>query len=153
MFFDNDADDSIEVNLSMTDGSGLALESDALPPSFPMEMASPSSSRYSITFSLKNDQGTMLLQFEWLRQRTPPRRITELYLAKAGPLIDFQSNPGMTYTIEFSTDLVVWSLVEANHPDEGYSTGFSDEGIYERFGALPIQGFYRVTENRLIDAM
>ena len=110
-------------------------------------MANPLS-RYSVTFSLKDDQGTLLLQFEWLRQRTPPFRITELDLLEAGPLIGFQSNPGRTYTIEFSTDLGVWSIVAANHPNEGYSTDFSDKEIFDRVGALPSQGFYRVTENR-----
>ena len=90
----------------------------------------------------------MLLQFEWLRQRTEQFRITELTLAEAGPMIDFQSIPGMTYSIEFITDLAAWSLVAANHPDEGYSTEFLDEGMYARIGALPSQGFYRITENR-----
>lgn len=147
MFIDNDANDSIEVNLSLTDGTGLALESDTLPASFQMQMATPSS-HYSISFSLKNAQGTMLLQFEWLRQRTEQFRITELTLAEAGPMIDFQSIPGMTYSIEFITDLAAWSLVAANHPDDGYSTEFLDEGMYARIGALPSQGFYRITENR-----
>ena len=54
----------------------------------------------------------------------------------------------MTYNIEFSTDLAAWSQVATNHPDDGYSTNFLDEGIYARIGALPSQGFYRVTENR-----
>ena len=131
----------------MTDGTGAALESDVLPTFFPMQVANQTS-RYSVTFSLKNNQGTMLLAFDWLRQRTQPPRITELYLEDTGPLIDFQSLPGLTYTIEFSTNLAEWALVEANHPDQGYSTSYSDHGIYERFVTLPSQGFYRVTENR-----
>ena len=54
----------------------------------------------------------------------------------------------MTYNIELSADLTAWSQVATNHPDDGYSTIFLDEGMYARIGALPSQGFYRITENR-----
>lgn len=149
MRFNGTAESSIVLSLSITDSSGAAFSSDQLPAEFPLAInQSGIGPNFPHTFSLADEMGTLLLRFNWLRQRSvPPLRITEIAFEGGVPFLAFQSNPGTTYTIEASTDLVGWQVLDANFPDDGYQTDFFDTEITTRHGGLPERLYYRVREN------
>jgi hypothetical protein len=146
MSLDDIADGDVELFLAMTDDSGEAFTSDLLPTIFPM-FIHPGGPSIPHTFSLKDDDGTMLLQFNWITQRLPNiLKIIEVGFVGENPAIKFHSKPNKNYRVEFTTDLATWQVIAPNLPSQGYLTDFVDEEIATRLGSLPEEAFYRVSE-------
>ena len=74
-------------------------------------------------------------------------KITDVEVQGDVPAVQFNSQAGRTYAIEFSLDLENWEVIAPNHPADGDSTEFMDTGIDTRLGGLPDEAFYRVREN------
>ena len=63
--------------------------------------------------------------------------------ASGEALINFQSQPGASYTIEESSDLATWNILDANFESEGTETEFIDSSI----PPADLRRFYRLFEN------
>ncbi len=148
MSFDGTPDPSIDLWLSITDGSASSLAGDSLPAPFPMPFAPEIEPRLPHTFSLADYGGTLLLQLVRLEQieGDPDRPIvTAVGLAGDGaPTLEFRSRSGNRYGIEFSTDLEIWVQI-AQVEAASALTEFTDSGLAGRSGgALPGRACYRI---------
>ena len=147
MSIDSTPDAEIELGLSITDGSGAAFTDDLLPAIFPLPMRT-GGAYYNHTFTLRDDDGTMSLQFDWLLQRIPNvPKIIDVQLDGEEPRLLFHSKPDKTYSIEFSTDLKNWEVIDPDHPADGYLTDYVDTGLVARMGGFPENAYYRLSEN------
>lgn len=145
MAFDGVADGEIALWLSITDGAGASFDDDDLPALFPMQMRDGGGA-FPHTFSLQDGRGLMLLQFESLLQRLPNTlRIVEVAFEIPVPSLLFHSQPDVVYSVEFSTDFVIWRPI-GSVPSQGYLTEFADSGLASREGGVPASGYYRVRE-------
>lgn len=147
MALDGVADPGIRLALAITDSEGSAFVGDELPTIFPLVMPGPFP-EFPHTFSLGDNEGTMLLQFGFLAQRRPNTlQLVDVRLGEDGAFVLFHSRPEKAYDILFSTDLLHWQEIETGYQSEGYLTAYADSGLVSRIQPFPGKAFYRIREN------
>lgn len=153
MSFDGVVDGDYFLTFAMTDSSGEAFPGDALPDPFPMTgVKGPIGYPFPHTFVIGdgsglNGTGRILLQLTKLSAEVPEvdgPAILASGIADDVFVIEFESEEGREYAIEFSSDLETWQTIASGVPGEGGMTSFGDSGVMERLGEMPGAAYYRV---------
>jgi hypothetical protein len=153
MSFDGVVDGDYFLIFAMTDSSGEAFPGDALPDPFPMTgVKGPIGYPFPHTFVIGdgsglNGTGRMLLQLTKLSAEVPEvdgPAILASGIADDVFVIEFESEEGREYAIEFSSDLETWQTIASGVPGEGGMTSFEDSGVRDRLGEMPGAAYYRV---------
>ena len=146
MAFDGTPADDIGVSLSISDQTRSSFTSDRLPVVFPM-VIEPGGPDYFVTLNLRDDRGSMSLEVDLLRQVLPePPLITDIRLDGLDPVILFDSQPGQSYDVEFSTDLQAWTTIQEGVAADGFATEIVDDTLSDRLGESAMQAYYRIRE-------
>jgi hypothetical protein len=134
------ADDTIELGFAIS-GETKDLPTDKLPANFTFD---PPPDGASHTFSLKDQSGTMLLGFVSFRQVRP--EILSIQRTGDDVGIVWSSINGKPYALEFSTNLVHWTIIRNDLVGLPQTTRVEDDLAVRFPDAKPIEGFYRILE-------
>lgn len=133
-------DATVEFGLGIS-GAAKDLPTDQLPPNFTFN---PPPSGAPHTFVLKDQSGTMQLGFLSFRQVRP--EILSIQRAGDEVGIVWSSIHGKPYALEFSTNLVDWTLIRNDLVGLPDTTSLVDD-LAVRFPVnKPTEGFYRILD-------
>jgi hypothetical protein len=141
MSVDGVLDAGVGLGFSIS-GAAKDLPTDQLPTKFTFN---PPPSGASHTFVLSSTSGRMLLQFRSFRQVAFAIKT----ITRSGDVITivwFSVN-GKRYALDFSTDLVNWSIIQSGLVGNSLTTSVTDN-LTQRYsgGPLPQRGFYRIRD-------
>ena len=82
-----------------------------------------------------------------VRRDGNPLRTIEVSEVEGNPKMVFYSEPGASYAVEFSTDMLNWQSIAPNYPSDGYTTVYRDSGLVSRLSEIPPKAYYRSRKN------
>jgi hypothetical protein len=144
---DGTVDASLKLGLAITDASGGAFASDALPATFPGPLLATTGKFPPHTFSLRDASGLALLQFDKLVPRplaAPHWRSLTLDPSATMHLV-WCSTPGPLYRVESSLDGVVWETLASGVASQGTTTKWQDLAGVRFPGGIPRILLYRIS--------
>ena len=133
-------DATVEFGLSIS-GESKDLPTDKLPANFTFN---PPPSGAPHTFVLKDQSGTMQLGFLSFRQVRP--EILSIQRAGDEVGIVWSSIHGKPYALEFSTNLVDWTLIRNDLVGLPDTTSLVDDLAVRFPESKPTEGFYRILD-------